>query len=221
MKKKLTLLVLALMCLLVLAGCGCEHEWIEADCVNPATCSKCDATEGSPKGHTWEAATCTTAKTCEICGVTEGEALGHDWQEATVEAPKTCKVCGETEGDPLTPPFLESDSYKNVKRIIMENMGDYNPEFEYDAESDLLYIYLDAPEGAAYALVSAPAVMADSWAVVVDNFCNLSDVAHTAFVNEGYDTGCALMMISDANSDNILLSCLNGVVIYNVMDDLN
>jgi len=125
MKRRIALMLLALACVLALAGCACEHEWVDANCVNPKTCSKCQATEGAPLGHVWAAATCETAKTCETCGETEGEAkghsmvdatctearhceacslvegeaLGHTWLDATTEAPKTCEACGKTEGE--------------------------------------------------------------------------------------------------------------------------
>lgn len=99
MKKKLYVLLLAVVCLLVFTGCFCEHEWAPADCVNPSTCTKCGKTEGEALGHVWLAATCEEPKTCEVCGVTEGEAKGHSWVEATCTAPKTCERCGETEGE--------------------------------------------------------------------------------------------------------------------------
>lgn len=126
MKKKLTVLILALVCMLVLTGCFCKHEkWIDATCTDPKTCAECGDTEGEALGHVWMAATCETPKTCEICGVTdgepkghdileatcteakhctrcnltEGEALGHKWMDATTEAPKTCETCAATEGE--------------------------------------------------------------------------------------------------------------------------
>ncbi len=64
--------LLVMLCLL-LAGCGCKHQW------NPATCD--------------------TPKTCSRCQITEGEALDHTWVDATTEAPKTCTVCQKTEGE--------------------------------------------------------------------------------------------------------------------------
>ena len=125
MKKKLLVLLLAVMCLSLLTGCFCQHEWKAATCTDPSTCAKCEKTEGEALGHVWMAATCETPKTCEVCGttdgepkghtwvdadcenprtcsackLTEGEALGHDWQEATTELPKTCAVCAATEGE--------------------------------------------------------------------------------------------------------------------------
>ncbi len=49
--------------------------------------------------HQWIEATCTEPKTCSLCGITEGEPLEHDFAPATVDSPKKCKVCGFEEGD--------------------------------------------------------------------------------------------------------------------------
>jgi hypothetical protein len=91
------------------------HEWAEATCTEPKTCSRCGETEGEALGHDWAEATCTEPKTCSRCGETEGDALGHDWIEANYQQPKTCNVCGETEGDVLTPAFEEHGLSINVK----------------------------------------------------------------------------------------------------------
>ena len=100
MKKRIFFL-LALMMLVFLSGCGHEHQWTDATCTEPKTCSTCGETEGEPLGHTWTDATCTEPKTCSVCGETEGEPLGHTWTDATCTEPKICSVCGETEGEPL------------------------------------------------------------------------------------------------------------------------
>ena len=52
-------------------------------------------------GHDWKDATCTEPQTCTVCNATDGKALGHDWKDATCKEPKTCTVCGETEGEVL------------------------------------------------------------------------------------------------------------------------
>ena len=127
MSKRLIAVLLALACCFSLTGCLCRHEWAEATCDAPSTCTKCGKTEGEPLGHMWTEANCTEAKSCTRCGtvegeplghdwteadcenaavcnrcaVTEGEALGHDWQDATTEAPKTCSRCALTEGEPI------------------------------------------------------------------------------------------------------------------------
>jgi hypothetical protein len=101
--KKGTILTLFMTILLCsgLTGCGHTHEWKDATCTEPKTCTECGKTEGSPLGHTWTVATCTAPKTCTVCGETEGTALAHTWVEATCTTPKTCTVCGETEGTAL------------------------------------------------------------------------------------------------------------------------
>lgn len=100
MKKGLATL---LICVMVLAFCGCclSHEWKDPTCAEPRTCVKCGKTEGSPLGHRWKAATCTEPKTCTVCGAAEGEPIEHTWVAATCTEPKTCSVCGTIEGAPL------------------------------------------------------------------------------------------------------------------------
>lgn len=102
MRKKLIVLCCIIGMVLSLAACKkCEHEWADATCEEPKTCTKCGKKEGEPLGHQWVEATCTKPKKCSVCSKTEGEALGHQWVEATCTEPKTCSVCGETEGEAL------------------------------------------------------------------------------------------------------------------------
>ena len=96
--KNISALLLALTVLLILSGCSCEHEWLNATCIAPATCTKCGETTGLPLGHQWEDATCTTPKVCVICEIIEGKATGHSWLDATCQSPKTCMSCQLTEG---------------------------------------------------------------------------------------------------------------------------
>ena len=108
MKKKLCSLLVVLVFILALSGCGCEHEWAEADCVNPKTCTLCGETEGAALGHVWLAADCDTPKTCEVCGTTEGEPKGHSWVEATCEEAKHCEACHVEEGEALGHTWLDA-----------------------------------------------------------------------------------------------------------------
>ena len=104
MKKFLTM-VLAISLTCVLAACGCDHAWTEADCETPRTCSKCGKTEGEALGHDWKEADCLNPRTCSRCGKTEGKALGHKPGEAEAGAVDPlkgsrslltrCTVCGE------------------------------------------------------------------------------------------------------------------------------
>ena len=79
----------------------CEHEWVDATCDTPKTCSLCEATEGEVLGHSWSGATCVTPMVCSVCGAEDGAALGHDMVNASCEEPKHCSRCELTEGEPL------------------------------------------------------------------------------------------------------------------------
>lgn len=101
MRKRLTLLCLSLLFCAVLAGCQCEHQWTEATCTTPKTCSLCDEIEGEALGHNWTPATCETPETCNRCNETQGTAADHDWLDATCAEPKICQVCKTIDGEPL------------------------------------------------------------------------------------------------------------------------
>lgn len=101
MKKRITLILLLCLLVVSLVGCECKHEWQEADCVIPKTCTKCGASEGEALGHKWVNATCKEPKHCSVCGEIEGTLMDHSWLDATCEEPKSCRVCSETEGDAL------------------------------------------------------------------------------------------------------------------------
>ncbi len=97
----LCVLVLLIALSAVMTGCSCKHEWKDATCDTPKTCTKCNEAEGEALSHKWADATCETAKTCSLCQKTEGNALGHKWADATCETAKTCSVCNKTEGSAL------------------------------------------------------------------------------------------------------------------------
>ena len=104
MKKKLLVLLLAAVCLLVLAGCKCEHEWTAPDCVNPERCAKCGEYGAAPLGHTWIDPTCEDPAICSVCGKQDAEPLGHkvgEWEEEldvtalTIRKEQPCQRCGK------------------------------------------------------------------------------------------------------------------------------
>ena len=109
MKKVSLLILVSLILLLSFASCTlldqllgkapaeCEHEWTEATCTAPKTCTKCNATEGEAAAHDWAAATCTAPKTCKTCNETEGAPNGHTEVTIPAVAP-TCTSTGLTEG---------------------------------------------------------------------------------------------------------------------------
>lgn len=128
MKKRMMICTLMMALVLLLAACGCKHEWQDASCTAAKTCTLCGEVEGIALGHTWKDATCDAPKTCSVCDITEGEALGHDWQDATTEAPKTCSRCQLTEGERIVtdPRFTTKDT--------LELQGTWTCELNLTAE---------------------------------------------------------------------------------------
>lgn len=86
------------------------HEWVDATCVTPKTCSICGETDGEALGHTWleKETICTAPKTCSVCGET-GEAGEHDLSKSY---DGKCQVCGMQVGTPLTESNI--NEYLNV-----------------------------------------------------------------------------------------------------------
>ena len=131
-KMWIALLVFALV--FVATGCQCEHEWQEATCTKPMTCSKCGKKEGKALGHDWFEATCTTPKTCKVCGVTEGEPISHIWIDATCTEPKTCELCGMTEGKRLPHTWMDATCTEpKTCEICGTTVGDPIPHTWKDA----------------------------------------------------------------------------------------
>lgn len=89
-------------------GLPLAHDWTDATCTEAKICKNCSTAWGEPLGHTWSVPTCTSPKTCRRCEVTDGDAPGHDWTEANCTTPKTCKVCTVTEGDPRGHQYVQS-----------------------------------------------------------------------------------------------------------------
>ena len=82
MKKVLSLIAILCMAIVFFAGCDfipesttkapCEHDWVDATCTEPKTCSACGETEGAALGHT-EETVAGTAATCTEPGMTDGK----------------------------------------------------------------------------------------------------------------------------------------------------
>ncbi|MDD6526958.1 MAG: hypothetical protein PUF31_04000 [Oscillospiraceae bacterium] len=106
------------------SACGCKHEWQDATCTKPKTCSLCGATESEALGHAFEEATCTAPKMCRVCGETIGEALGHNYADGY------CLTCGEKDPD-----YVDLDNYgfydmQNTS-VTLVSVDGYNSKYVY------------------------------------------------------------------------------------------
>lgn len=114
MKKMLSVFIIIILCFAVLSGCDkCEHQWVDANCKDPKTCSLCGAEEGKKLGHQWQEANCENPEICSVCGVKTGEPLGHHYESVVLEPTMfeagyttyTCINCGHSYVDDHTEPL--------------------------------------------------------------------------------------------------------------------
>ena len=77
MRKYFLISIVLILSALLLAGCSCKHEWIDATCDSGKVCSICGSSEGEPLAHIWTDATCTASRMCTLCAATDGDPLPH------------------------------------------------------------------------------------------------------------------------------------------------
>lgn len=106
MKKYIIFSLSLLFAITLLTGCCREHQWANATCDAPKTCTECGKTEGENLEHIWVDATCSAPKTCSLCGATEGESLPHtEGTPANYQSGAICLVCGAEMGEKLPADF--------------------------------------------------------------------------------------------------------------------
>lgn len=174
-----------------------KHEWQDATCSLPKTCSICNETEGNPLGHTWSEATCTAPKTCSVCGETDGKALEHnydDWIveiEATISQPgkmiRHCTVCQRT----------DSKSYQ-LESYIVDNKFIFTPDEFQDRFFDIFQDFDYAKFGGAQVREKDGQVMVS----IVDNGYN--NVGNIGFVSDKNTMRMAASK-TESNFDGVMM----------------
>lgn len=94
MRKAILIILSLIVMLFVFNSCECQHEWKEATCTEPKTCSSCGKTEGETIEHTYTTGKCTDKQYCTVCNA-EKEGFEHTWSKANCLENKVCTVCGE------------------------------------------------------------------------------------------------------------------------------
>lgn len=117
MRKKLISILISIILILSLTGCGGyenghKHSWVPPTCTEPIVCTECGATKGEALGHTFVSATCVAPSTCARCGETQGEPIGHMYTKPTYTEPSTCLVCGFESDIFLTPNIVEIGKFE-------------------------------------------------------------------------------------------------------------
>ena len=130
MKKMAMYMVLIVLLSVMLVGCGHTHEWVEANCETPKTCSSCGETEGIALGHTqgeWEIVT-----------------------EASFSEPGLrqvcCTVCGtkldeESFGKSICENGLFVFSRQEYINLLDGVLKEYSDDFGADDMGSYIYVY--------------------------------------------------------------------------------
>ena len=159
MKRKLFYGLMLISMGTMLTGCHMKHEWADATCTEPKTCTVGGETEGEALGHQWVDATCEEAKHCSVCGETEGEPLEHSLTEATYWEAAVCTVCNEVVGEPL-PTFVDENGLEFYQGTSYTVQGyNYNSDnlsnYEFiDVDTSITDIRIDDAEEEGYQTVT-------------------------------------------------------------------
>ena len=111
-------------------GCNGYHEWHQATCVMPESCSKCGATRGDLGEHDYSKATCQKPETCKYCGATKGgpDPNAHVWQFVGCEEQEVCAHCG-AKGSVSHHQFVRTECEKPMQCSVC---GAEGPVAEHD-----------------------------------------------------------------------------------------
>ena len=135
--------------------CADGHQWVEASCETPKTCSVCQASVGEPE-HCWQPAACDTVSTCSICGITAGKAIEHTFSDWVVDADERlfryCYLCGQEDAYVLADEVYTDTLYEQTKEFFVGTwtaklvVDDTNSQYSLPQEQYSLDIQLKKNE---------------------------------------------------------------------------
>lgn len=137
---------------------------------------------------------------------------------ATEAAPVATEAATEAEPEEE---MSDEDTVDLVLSLIELSIGDNFDYYTLDGDESSIELSV-ATDGIAEAVYEAMSVGLDEnyedWVSVKDNFCSLCDTLYESAVDLGMDDPTVFVhILNDQNYDNILLSVMNGVVVYDVM----
>ncbi len=104
----------------------CAHNYMEATCTAPKTCTLCGVIQGVAVGHTYSVATCTTPATCTKCNATQGAVKEHIFSYTSCSAPGTCTQCGATQSAAPGHDYVLGEC---IRVVSGKTCGHYNPSY--------------------------------------------------------------------------------------------
>lgn len=110
----------------------CQHNWIDATCATPKTCSICGTKEGYGTGHSWEEGVCTVCNAVDLSfdPVVNGTWLyltKERWEGLDFQPDGTCDI-KTVLGAPMSAKTLEAvvnAAVANLQKQYKENWESY------------------------------------------------------------------------------------------------
>lgn len=150
-----------------------------------------------------------------LCACGGSDTSGNENPTTTVsneEAPKSTNSLTVSN-------FGQSKRFQQIKDIIEDSMADFSPTITYDPERALVNVIVVAPDGSARALVTNKYAVEAAWNSLTESLITLSSTGYDLVSGTGLDIGCGVMLLSDANPDNILFGAVNGLEVYDIFDE--
>ncbi len=202
--KVLLSLVLPTFILLFATACRsesdstCSHQWNDATCTTPKTCSLCNITDGTALGHVGGNATCESKAICTRCSNEYGGLVSHIWNSPTCVHPKTCSICKKTEGDALAHiGGTASCENKAICSLCNQTYGELLPHSWVSATCT-------TPKSCSNCSVTSGSALNHNWVNNICTRCNLKNEKEIQFdaakqsynlLNAAADS-CAVIMYS-------------------------
>lgn len=116
----------------------CEHQWKEASCTEPKTCTVCHETQGEPLGHAWDEWTTTKKPTTKESGLEE-RICSRCKEKETREIPRL-NVIGKPENNTIK--GIREKGIYGVKEVITITAHGDGMDIEKPIKGDVRYLPL-------------------------------------------------------------------------------
>ena len=142
MRKIISSILLTVACVMLLTGCCVKHDYAEATCESPATCTRCGETTGEALGH--EMAQETLPETCIRCGYTQESdvsfkrvSLLDDWENAYLRGDTIVEANWDVNYLSLSFQFYSFDP-ENQTCNWVNSTGFEAQDYSYDIEKNFV-----------------------------------------------------------------------------------
>ncbi len=129
-------------------------------------------------------------------------------------------MINEIKGVEVTEFLFSSDEIASILQSTVIDGNFENATVQYDEESDtyICNITQSGLTAAAMGVINGT-IERSEWDYMVDTVVNFCDTLYTELQILDSGSSVAVFLLNDVNTDNTLMGILNGVVIYDIVDE--